>query len=154
MSEPSVRLRVINEVDVPMLYEWHSDQSSARLAAVPTRTPEDFDRHWADILSNPEVLARIIQLDGAAVGYLVSFIRDRRRWLGYWISREHWGCGLASAGVALFLNIETARPIHAAVAKHNRASRRVLEKAGFRVMEEGIHEVQGERIEELLCVLA
>jgi len=46
-------------------------------------------------------------------------------------------------------------PIYARVAKDNRGSRRVLEKCGFRVIDEmkGLANAHGEEIEELLLEL-
>ncbi len=50
---------------------------------------------------------------------------------GYWIGREYWGKGIASAALADFLDVVEDRPLHARVAKHNAGSIRVLEKCGF-----------------------
>jgi RimJ/RimL family protein N-acetyltransferase len=55
------------------------------------------------------------------------------REVGYWIERELWGRGIASAALEQFLRIETRRPLHAGVAAHNAASLRVLSKHGFAV---------------------
>jgi RimJ/RimL family protein N-acetyltransferase len=50
--------------------------------------------------------------------------------VGYWIGREYWGKGVATEALSQFLaHAEVRRPLHAAVAKHNVGSIRVLEKA-------------------------
>ena len=56
--------------------------------------------------------------------------------VGYWIGRPHAGKGLASAAVSVlrryaFIDLKLHR-LEAACVPHNHASRRVLEKSGFR----------------------
>ncbi|MFH8452830.1 GNAT family N-acetyltransferase [Streptomyces fungicidicus] len=51
--------------------------------------------------------------------------------LTYWIHRDLWGQGVATAGVAGLLNEVAVRPVHAQVAEDNTGSRRVLERDGF-----------------------
>ena len=51
--------------------------------------------------------------------------------MGYWIGKEYWGKGVATQALAQFLEDVKTRPLYAHVAKHNIASRRVLEKCGF-----------------------
>ena len=52
--------------------------------------------------------------------------------VGYWIGKEHWGQGIASAALRLYLDdVAQHRPLLASVVEHNAGSRRVLEKAGF-----------------------
>lgn len=60
----------------------------------------------------------------------------QRPCLGYWIGREFWGRGIASAALSQFLHYETTRPLTAHVVKHNAASIRVLQKAGFTLVGE------------------
>ena len=54
--------------------------------------------------------------------------------VGYWIGKEHWGRGIASAALVLYLDVERHRPLLATVVEHNAGSRRVLEKAGFQLV--------------------
>ena len=54
--------------------------------------------------------------------------------VGYWIGKEHWGRGIASAALRLYLDVDRHRPLLATVAEHNAGSRRVLEKAGFELV--------------------
>jgi RimJ/RimL family protein N-acetyltransferase len=53
----------------------------------------------------------------------------------------------------LFLAIEKERPLHAHVAKHNPASRRVLEKCGFTVVREGRGTAHGVTCDEVVLRL-
>lgn len=68
---------------------------------------------------------------GRVAGSLVSWERDGRREVGYWLGKEFWGKGLASAALAQLLRELTIRPLYARVLKDNAASLRVLEKSGF-----------------------
>ena len=57
--------------------------------------------------------------------------------IGYWIGRPHAGKGLATAAVSVlrryaFIDLKLHR-LEAACVPHNHASRRVLEKSGFRL---------------------
>ena len=57
--------------------------------------------------------------------------------VGYWIGRPHAGKGLATAAVSVlrryaFIDLKLHR-LEAACVPHNHASRRVLEKSGFRL---------------------
>ena len=54
--------------------------------------------------------------------------------VGYWIGKEHWGRGIASAALVLYLDVDRHRPLLATVVEHNAGSRRVLEKAGFQLV--------------------
>ena len=82
-------------------------------------------------------VAALDPLDDAAEllsGNLVQRVhvkRDGVREVGYWLGREFWGRGIASAALGEFLTIDTSRPLYGVVAEHNTASRRVLERHGF-----------------------
>jgi RimJ/RimL family protein N-acetyltransferase len=65
------------------------------------------------------------------VGNVVSWRDGSERLVGYWIGRDHWGKGIATAALTSFLRVVEERPLHARVAKHNVGSIRVLEKCGF-----------------------
>ena len=74
-----------------------------------------------------------------------------RRLIGYWVGREHWGRGIATAALDAFLGLIDDRPLYAIVAVHNKGSIRVLEKCGFEIQEGPQRGADG--IEELLMVL-
>lgn len=71
---------------------------------------------------------------GGVVGNVVIFGGSGEREVGYWISRECWGMGLATGALREFLaRVGGSRQIHARAAKDNAASLRVLKKRGFEV---------------------
>ena len=86
------------------------------MAAFPAREGNPFLEHWSRTLADPDVVARAVVVDGQVVGNVVSFPADGRREVGY--------------RIGLLVEVPV-RPLHAWVARHNIASRRVLERSGF-----------------------
>jgi len=127
-----VTLRDVGDDDLPIFFVHQSDPESNRMAAFPARDQAAFDGHWAKIRADPTIVLRTIVVDGQVAGNFVSFEQGAAREIGYWIGREFWGRGIATHALAQFLDIVTVRPLHAVLAPHNVASRRVLEKCGFR----------------------
>lgn len=141
MEQPTpaiILLREVTDADLATLFEQQLDPVACQMAAFPARDRQAFMAHWAKIMSDPTMLARAILLDGQVAGNIGSWDQAGEREVGYWIGREYWGKGIASTALAIFLHHEPTRPLHAFVAKHNRASRRVLEKNGFTVIDEVI----------------
>lgn len=126
-----MRLRRVEPGDLPVLYEQQADADASRQAAVASRDREEHTQHLQKIMADPEVLIRVIDVDGVVAGHVLSFPREGVREVGYWLGRPYWGRGLASAALAEFLTIDRHRPLHGVVAEHNTASRRVLERNGF-----------------------
>lgn len=130
MPTPHVTLREVRPEDLPILFEHQLDPDGARMAAFKSRDREAFMAHWGKIMANPACAIRVILADGAVAGNIGAWTDGGERLVGYWIGREHWGRGIATAALNQFLLLES-RPLAAKVAKHNLASIRVLQKAGF-----------------------
>jgi RimJ/RimL family protein N-acetyltransferase len=128
-------LRKLQETDLPTLYEHQADPVACEMAAFTPRKREPFMEHWGKILNNPEVNTKVIVVDGEVVGNVLRFHRDGLQEIGYWIDRRHWGRGIASRALALFLKSEPIRPLYAIIAEHNAGSLRVLEKCGFTLID-------------------
>lgn len=128
----NIRLRPTGAADVPLFFEHQRDPLAARMAAATPLSRRDHEALWRDILADPQILARTIVVEGEVAGSLMSWTQWDRRQLGYWLGRDHWDRGVATTALALFLSELTFRPVHAYVAGPNIASRRVLEKCGFR----------------------
>jgi RimJ/RimL family protein N-acetyltransferase len=126
-----VRLRNVERDDLPRMNSMQLDPESNRLAVQIPRSAEAFEAHWADALRDPSVTAKAILLGEEMVGYVCCFGRDGRANVGYWVSREHWGKGIASRALELLLLEVATRPLYAHVATSNGASLRVLQKCGF-----------------------
>lgn len=130
-------LRAVIPADLETHFEQQRDPASVAMAVVPPRDRATFDAHWATLLANPAVIVRsVVADDGEVVGSAMSFLRGGERQVGYWIGREHWGRGFASAALAELLRELDERPLFARVVPHNLASLRVLKKSGFRLIGE------------------
>ena len=101
------------------------------MAVMPAREREPFDAHWRRILADDSLIALTIDADGEVAGNVVSWEQDGRQLVGYWLGREFWGRGLATAALAELVQELGTRPLHAWVASSNVGSVRVLEKCGF-----------------------
>lgn len=121
------------------------------MAAFKSRDRDAFMAHWAKIMANPACATRVILADGSVAGNIGAWTDGAERLVGYWIGREFWGRGIASAALVQFLHDEATRPLTARVAKHNRASIRVLRKAGFAPAGEDTFDLpDGTKFEELV----
>jgi len=131
---PDVSLREVEESDLPVFFEHQADPAAYTLADFPPRDREAFFAHWAGRRELPNTWQRTIVADGQVVGNVQSFVRDGVQEVGYWLGRQYWGRGYASAALAQFLPLVPVRPLYANLAKSNVGSRRVLEKAGFEII--------------------
>ena len=134
-------LREVRSEDIPVFHAYQADPEATALAGVPTRDLEAYEAHWAKLRADPQVLLRTIVTDeGEVAGQLLSFPREGIREIGYWLGREFWGRGLATASLAQFLPLVTERPVYGVVNEANVASRRVLERNGFVLAERRVGE--------------
>ena len=147
-----VRLRDVGPSDLPIFFEQQLDADATRMAAFPSRDRAAFDAHWAkNILGNPSAITQAVVVGDKVAGNIGSWLQDDVRLVGYWIGKEYWGNGVATRALAAFLNVVTARPLYAHVAKHNVASIRVLEKNGF-ILERESAEDESDDAGELVLV--
>jgi len=156
--EEGVSLRPVNRDDLPIFFVHQLDPEATKLAAFPSRDREAFFIHWTTkILGNPAAVSRTILAGGQVAGNIGAWTdaASNDRFICYWLGREFWGRGIASAAMSQFLRFESTRPLSARVAKHNLGSIRVLEKAGFaRVGEDAFSLPNGARVGEFIYSLA
>jgi RimJ/RimL family protein N-acetyltransferase len=124
-------LRDVAESDLDVFYAHQADPVASAMAGVPSRDRESFDEHWRRIRADEANVIRTIDVDGDVAGNVLCWPADGRRYVGYWLGREFWGRGLATAALAEYVAEETERPLHALVSTENVGSIRVLEKCGF-----------------------
>ncbi len=127
----NISLRDVVETDLPIFYEQQLDGEATQMAAFPPRGRQEFMAIWDTVLQDKNLVQKTILFAGQVAGHVVSFEQFGEREVGYWLGKEFWGQGIASRALAEFLDYEKTRPLYAHVAKHNIASRRVLEKCGF-----------------------
>jgi RimJ/RimL family protein N-acetyltransferase len=133
LSEPAGArlLREVRDDDLDVLFEQQREPEGVAMAVFPAREREAFDAHWGRVLANDRNVVRAIEVDGEVAGNIGSWEQDGRRFVGYWLGRDFWGRGLATAALAEFVQELEVRPLHAWVAASNVGSIRVLEKCGF-----------------------
>ena len=143
-------LRDVLESDLPTFFEHQQDADATRMAAFPGREWDAFVTHWrTKIFDVPSSRVKTVVSNGGVAGYVASWESDGERLIAYWLGKEYWGRGIATAGVAEFLkDHEMKRPLHAYVARANVGSIRVLEKSGFRPL--GPPTTGADRVEEIL----
>jgi RimJ/RimL family protein N-acetyltransferase len=148
-------LRPMEMDDLPIFFAQQLDPESRYMAGftMPNSTDQDaFLAHWQDILADEVVIKRTILYQGEVAGNIMHFDQFGNPAIGYWLGRDYWGKGIATAAVQLFIRQITIRPLYARVLKDNLASRRVLEKCGFKVIAEetALSNVRGVEIQELI----
>ena len=149
-----IRLRPVAASDLDTFFEHQRDSVALRLGMLTSRERPEFDDHWARILADPVTILRTVESADAVAGYVGSFVREGLREVAYWYGREHWGKGIATAGLRELLAEVHERPLFARVIVDHTASRRVLEKVGFYVeAKESTVESSGDVVEEFLLRL-
>lgn len=159
MDVSDFRLREVAAEDLPIFFAYQLDPDANWMAAFTAKDPTDqeaFAAHWATILADPTILARTIVFEGEVTGHVLSFAHAGEREVSYWIGKEHWGRGLATAALEALLEMVRVRPVRARAAKDNIGSIRVLEKCGFAVTGEdhGYANARAADIEEFVFTLA
>ena len=183
----SVILREARESDLQTFFKFQLDPVAIRMAAFTPKDPTDkaaYMAKWTRLLADPTIVFRAIMFDGQNAGSIASYLATwdppppevppppealpapgappppaapPQRHVTYWIDRQHWGKGIATAALEQFLReFPDHRPLYASAARNNLASLRVLEKCGFRIIgyEKAFANARGEEIEEVMMMLA
>ncbi|MBC2908197.1 GNAT family N-acetyltransferase [Streptomyces cupreus] len=154
-----VTLREVRDADLPVLFAHMNEPEGIRMAAFTAKDPSDnahFQSHWARIRQDPAVIARTVVGDGGEiVGNAGVFGPPEEREVTYWIGRQYWGRGAATATLRALLDLAPERPLHARAAADNVGSIRVLEKCGFVATGNGLDFAngRGEEVDEVLFTL-
>jgi ribosomal-protein-alanine N-acetyltransferase len=161
MSEASrrpavVALRSVSEADLPALFEIQLDPEGQVMATfTDPRTSSDraaYLRKWRGLLDDGSVVARAVLVGGELVGSVGCFESEGELEVTYWVRKDQWGRGVATAALAGLLWAVPRRPLFGRVAADNAGSARVLERNGFvRIGEETSYaEARGTEIRELV----
>ncbi len=132
----ALSIRPTVKEDLGALYAMHADPEACLMAGVKPRTREAFFAHWDGIFANSKIIPRTIEArengELEIVGSVNVFQAEGVDMVGYAIARKHWGKGIATKALELFLEEVRIRPLQATAAADNAASIRVLERCGFR----------------------
>lgn len=150
-----VKLREVRDEDLPTFHLQQLDLTACAMAGFPPREYDDFMAHWKKIRGVVTNYTRAILMDEQVVGNIGSWETDGEREVGYWIGKEFWGLGIATAALTEFLSQLPMRPLFGYAAKSNLGSLRVLEKCGFRVSREANMELHagGSKIDTCIFIL-
>jgi len=132
-----ILLRPVLETDLPILFEQQLEPDAIAMSTYPSKDRGEFMRHWEGTLKNKTIFARTIIYKEKIAGHIICWKEKYEQQVGYWIGKSFWSRGIASAALAEFLREVKIRPLYAYVADHNLASKRVLEKCGFVMHDEG-----------------
>jgi len=154
----TITLREVADADLPIFFGHQQDQEAVYMAAFTHEDPSDrldFDAHWAKIRANGSNTIRTIEIDGQIAGHVASFEMFGDREVTYWIGREFWGQGVATAALSAFLKIDMTRPVYGRAAKDNDRSISVLKKCSFALVGEdkGFANARHEEIAEVIMKL-
>jgi ribosomal-protein-alanine N-acetyltransferase len=130
----TVKLRQTEISDLEFLFRFQLDEKANYLAAFTSKDPTDKEAYlkkYTKILNDPTTNNQTVLVDETVVGSIAKFEMENKAEITYWIDRNFWGKGIATAALKDFLTIENARPIFGRVAFDNLGSQKVLEKCGF-----------------------
>ena len=159
MGEPHVvTLRATRDGDLDALFTFEQDEAAVQMAAFTPPDPTDratFDAHWRRLLADPSVDARTVRADGAVVGSVARWYDEGTAEMTYWIDPAHWGEGIGSRAVRLFLDAVHDRPLRVRVAADNARSIAIVEKLGFVQVgtERSFANARGIEVEERIYLL-
>jgi RimJ/RimL family protein N-acetyltransferase len=134
MQNKQVKLRRSQKADLEFFFQFQLDKEAIYLAAFTPKNPADKEAYfekYAKFLDDPTINMQTILVDGTVAGSISKFEMEGDAEITYWIDRNFWGKGIATAALQNLLAIEGARPIFGRVAFDNLGSQRVLEKCGF-----------------------
>lgn len=141
MKSPRLQFRPLTPADAPRVALVSGEWDVARMTArIPYPYSERDAAGWiASVGDGTDEFVRGIEHEGVligACGYVVD--ADGAAEIGYWIARTHWGQGFATeAGRALIgycFRKARFRRLTCCHFTDNPASRRVIEKLGFRLI--------------------
>ncbi len=137
----NVNLRIVEKEDLPLLLEWFNNPEIAgRYEPLdPQQSKKEFEERY-DKLGPDEKAFFIEKKDGSKIGSIGHFLKDHSIEIGYSVLPNERGRGYCTEAVQimvdyLFLSRDIVR-VQAHTHTENKASRRVLEKSGFK--KEGI----------------
>ena len=131
-------LRPVIASDLPILFAQQLEPEAVAMSTYPSKDKGEFMRHWEGILKNKSIIARTIIYKERIAGHIICWKEGKyEQQVGYWIGKQFWGRGTATSALREFLVEVKIRPVYAHVANHDLASKCVLEKNGFALLDEG-----------------
>lgn len=150
-----VSLQPSTVADIDFFFELQQDPEAVWMAAFTSANLTDraaFEVRWRRILADPTTMVRTVTVGPQRVGQVLKYVDEGEPEVSYWIAREQWGHGYATAALRLLLDEVVQRPVRARIAHDNVGSLRVLQHNGFTVTgeEESPAAARGEPLRELV----
>ena len=134
----TVNLRIVEREDLPLAHEWmNTPEFMGEFVPSIQRTKEEFEKFGSSLFA-PKLFF-IEKKDGSKIGLMNHFNSylgmGELLEIGYFLAPSERGKGYCSEAAQLmvdylFLSMDVSR-IQATISTRNKASERVLEKAGF-----------------------
>jgi [ribosomal protein S5]-alanine N-acetyltransferase len=136
-------LRPYRKSDLPSMVKHINDKAIAgNTLTIPypytMKEAEEWYMRFRKMMRRKNInrIAFAIEIDGEVVGSIGISRHDHKAEIGYWLGRAYWGKGIMTEVVKETVKYCFGelglRRVYACVFPHNKASMRVLEKAGFK----------------------
>ena len=122
-------LRDMTEADLDVLFDIQDDDVGQHMAGFTSPDGGDRDSYVARqrrFLADDKITKKVILVNDEIVGSIASFVVEGDTEVTYWIRRDLWGRGIATAALAELLREVTVRPLFARAAADNAGSAKVL----------------------------
>lgn len=138
-ASPKITLRKFSMSDAEYFMDWAGDDDVTRFTTWDTYVSIEKAKEFITTVAIPHPWFKAICVDGMPIGSLTlnqgTGVNCCRAELGYVIGKKYWGKGYTTKAVKLALSLGfdelKIHRIESVVYPENRASQRVLEKAGF-----------------------
>lgn len=140
-----IKLRRWREDDAKELYKIASDAAVGRMAGWPPHgSVEESSRVIETVFSNDRTWAIVLNGDDAPIGCIGYYTQESSNIpignndceVGYWVAKEYWNMGICTEALIMVLEycdkVKRFERVWADCFVGNGASRRVIEKCGFR----------------------
>ncbi|TWU30022.1 GNAT family N-acetyltransferase [Bythopirellula polymerisocia] len=97
--EYNVSIRNVYESDLSIFYQQQLDEEATHMAAIPARNYQAFMSHWEKGMGEETTNLQTIVFNGDVAGNIVSWEQSDECNVGYWLGKEYWGKGIASAAL-------------------------------------------------------
>ncbi|OVA15508.1 GNAT domain [Macleaya cordata] len=145
MDPLRITLRPFKLSDIDDYMVWASDEQMIRDTKMKAPSSKEDGLRYLKEVAIPHPWCRSICLEDRSIGLIIIYPGSNeficRGELGYTLSSQYWGQGIATMAVkmalsSVFVDFPQMERLQALVSSENKASQRVLEKAGF--LKEGL----------------
>ncbi len=154
-----MQLRPTTIADLETLYTFQLDDEAAYIAAFVSEDRADkaaYIAKWTKHLASDKAISYTITIDDQVTGSVGSYEMEGEWQITYWLDKQFWGRGIATAAAKEFLKLFPTRPLYGRAAFDNIASIKVMQNCGFVHVGNDMYyaHARGKEIEEVIYKLA